>query len=111
MSEGSPTMTSQRSKAALISMLHILAAGAVYRHLITGGWLTNVYHLDDPNIINLVLAVFEPVAIASVLAYWLWRRPLLYRLIFILCVVQIMIGAGFLLFLLLFALSWHPKMM
>jgi hypothetical protein len=98
-------------KAALISIVHVIAATAVYGHLITGGWLTNPYHLNDPNIVNLALAIFEPIAILSVIAYWLLRKPFLYRLISILCLVQLLIGAGFLIFILLFAFTWHPKMM
>lgn len=102
---------SPTSKAALISVVHLVAAALVYRHLITGGWLTNHYQLNDPNIVNLALAIFEPIAIASVIAYWLLRKRFLYRLISILCLVQLLIGAGFLIFILLFALTWHPKMM
>lgn len=102
----SPTL-----KAALISVVHLIAATAVYRYLITGGWLTNHYQLNDPNIVNLALAIFEPVAVLSVIAYWLWRKPFLYRLISNLCLVQIFIGAGFLIFILVFAFTWHPKMM
>src|SRR5450631_860412 len=98
-------------KPTLISIIHVVAATAVYWHLITGGWLTNHYQLNDPNIVNLVLAVFEPIAIVSVIAYWLWRKAFLYRLISVLCLVQVLIGAGFLIFILLFALTWHPKMM
>lgn len=98
-------------KAGLISVVHLVAATAVYRHLITGGWLTNHYQLNDPNIVNLVLAIFEPIAIVSVIAYWLLRKPALYRLISILCLVQILIGAGFLAFILLFVFTWHAKMM
>jgi hypothetical protein len=98
-------------KAVLISIVHVVAATAVYRHLISGGWLTNHYQLNDPNIVNLALAIFEPIAIASVIAYWLSRKPFLYRLISILCLIQILIGAGFLIFILFFALTWHPKMM
>lgn len=98
-------------KATVISVIHLIAAAAVYRYLITGGWLTNHYQLNDPNIINLVLAIFEPIAVVSVIAYWLWRKAFLYRLISILGLVQILIGAGFLIFILLFALTWHPKMM
>jgi hypothetical protein len=98
-------------KARLISVVHLVAATAVYRYLITGGWLTNHYHLNDPNIVNLVLAIFEPIAVISVIAYWLWRKPFLYRLISILCLFQILIGAGFLAFILFFVLTWHPKMM
>ena len=102
----SPTL-----KAGVISVVHVVAATTVYRYLITGGWLTNRYQLNDPNIVNLVLAMFEPIAIVSVIVYWLLRKPFLYRLMSILCLVQILIGAGFLIFILLFALTWHPKMM
>jgi hypothetical protein len=104
-------MMSPKLKAGLITLVHVVAATAVYRHLVTGGWLTNHYQLNDPNIVNLVLAIFEPVAVASVIAYWLLRKPFLYRLISILCLVQILIGAGFLIFILLFAFTWHPKLM
>jgi hypothetical protein len=101
----------QPLKPTLFSLVHLIAATAVYRYLITGGWLTNHYQLNDPNIVNLVLAIFEPIAIVSVIAYWVWRKSFLYRLMSILGVVQIVIGAGFLIFALLFMLTWHPKMM
>jgi hypothetical protein len=104
-------MMSLPLKTAFISVVHLVAAAAVYWHLITGGWLRNRYQFDDPNIVNLVLAIFEPIAIVSVIAYWLWRKSFLYRLISILCLVQILIGAGFLIFILLFMLTWQPKMM
>jgi hypothetical protein len=104
-------MMSPKVKAVWISVVHLVAATAVYRHLITGGWLTNHYQLNDPNIVNLVLAIFEPVAVVSVIAYWLLRKPALYRLISILFFVQILIGAGFLVFILLFVVTWHPKLM
>ena len=102
----SPTL-----KAGFISVIHLVAAVAVYGHLISGGWLTNRYQLNDPNIVNLALAIFEPIAILSLVAYWLRRTLFLYRLIFILGLVQLLIAAGFLIFILLFALTWHPKMM
>ena len=102
---------SLRSKATLFSVINLVAAAAVYWHLVKGGWLTNHYQLDDPNIVNLVLAIFEPVALISVIAYWLWRKSFLYRVVSILALIQIIVGAGFLIFLLLFMLTWHPKMM
>jgi len=102
---------SPKLKAGLISAVHVVAAAAVYRHLITGGWLTNHYQLNDPNIVNLVLAIFEPIAVVSVIAYWLLRKPALYRLISILFFVQLLIGVGFLVFILLFLFTWHPKLM
>jgi hypothetical protein len=104
-------MMSPKLKAGLITLVHVITAAAIYRYLITGGWLTNRYQLNDPNIVNLALAIFEPIAILSVIAYWLLRKPFLYRLISILCLVQILIGAGFLIFILLFVFTWHAKMM
>ena len=98
-------------KAVLGSIGNLVAAIAVYRFLITGGWLTNQYHLNDPNIVNLALAIFEPITVLGVIAYWIWRTPLLRRFMSILFVIQILIGLGFLLFFLFFALTWHPKMM
>jgi hypothetical protein len=102
---------SLRSKAVLFSAVHVIAASAVYRYLITGGWLTNHYQLNDPNIVNLALAIFEPVAVVSVIVYWLTRKPFFYRIMSILGFVQLLIGAGFLIFILLFILTWHPKLM
>jgi hypothetical protein len=104
-------MTSPKVKAVWISVVHLVAAAAVYRYLITGGWLTNHYQLDDPNIVNLLLAIFEPIAVLTVIAYWLRRTPFLYSLIYILSCVQLLIGASFLIFFLVFALTWHSKMM
>ena len=95
----------------ICSIGHLIAAAAVYWHLIKGGWLTNHYQLNDPNIVNLALAIFEPIAVLGVIAFWIWRTPSLRRLLSILCVIQILIGVGFLLFFLLFAITWHPKMM
>ena len=104
-------MKHSNTRAIVYSAINLIAAIAVYRYLITGGWLTNHYHLDDPNIVNLVLAVFEPIAVFSVIAYWIWRSSFLYRTIFLLMIVQILIGLGFAAFILFFMLTWHPKMM
>lgn len=98
-------------KAASFSVIHLIAAAAIYAHLITGGWLTAHYSLDDPNIVNLILATFEPVAIVSVIAYWIWQTPFLYRLLVILGLAQLLIGIGFAIFILVFMLTWQPRMM
>jgi len=98
-------------KVMVCSIGHLTAAAAVYWHLIKGGWLTNHYQLNDPNIVNLALAIFEPVAVVSVIALWIRRTPSLRRLMLILGVIQILIGVGFVLFFLIFAITWHPKMM
>ena len=104
-------VASEQTKAGLLSALHLLAAGAVYCHLISGGWLTSRYQLDDPNILNLVLAVFEPIAAVSVVAYWATRIRGLYRMMAWLAVVQLLVGLGFLVFVVVFVLTWHPKLM
>lgn len=99
------------SKVVSASIIHLLAAAAVYRYLISGGWLTNHYRLDDPNIVNLVLAIFEPIAVLAVAAYWIRRTPFLGRLLWRLCLVQIVIGVGFVVFMAFFFFTWHPRMM
>jgi hypothetical protein len=98
-------------KAASFSAIHVIAASAVYYHLITGGWLMTHYSLDDLNVVNLILATVEPIAILGVIAYWIWRTPFLYRLLVILCLAQLLIAIGFATFFLVFIISWHPKMM
>lgn len=104
-------MIASKTKAIVYSAINLIAAIAAYRYLITGGWLTNHYHLDDPNIVNLVLAIFEPFAVVVVIAYWSSRASFLYRTMSSLAIVQILIGLGFAAFLLLFFITWHPKMM
>lgn len=91
--------------------MHLLSATAVYWHLIKGGWLTNHYQLDDLNIVNLVLAIFEAVAVVLVIGYWISRSAVLGRLIWRLCLVQIAVGIGFLVFFLVFAATFHFKLM
>jgi hypothetical protein len=100
-----------KTKPVIYSIVNLIAAAWVYRFLITGGWLTNHYQWNDPNIVNLVLAIVEPVAVLAVISYWIWRTPFLYRLLFIFFVVQIVIGAGFLAFIGLFFFTWKAKMM
>src|SRR4051812_13676872 len=102
---------SEASKATLISVIHVIAAILIYRYLISGGWLTNQYHLNDPNLVNLVLAIFEPLAIISVIAFWIRRKRAFYRLMCALCVVQVLVGVGFAVFVIFFALTWQPKLM
>jgi len=99
------------SKSVWYSIGHVVAAAAIYRYLISGGWLTNHYRIDDPNIVNLALAIFEPIALLSVVAYWIRRTQFLAKLLARLFFVQILIGIGFLIFILLFFMTWKPKMM
>jgi len=100
-----------KTKPIIYSLINLVGAAWVYRYLISGGWLTNHYQLNDPNIVNLVLAIFEPIAVAGMVAYWICRTRSLYRLLFILFLIQLLIGAGFLAFIGLFFLTWKPKMM
>jgi hypothetical protein len=100
-----------KAKPVIYSIVNLIAAASVYRFLITGGWLTNHYQWNDPNIVNLVLAIVEPAAVLAVIAYWIWRTPFLYRLLFIFFVVQLVIGVGFVAFIGFFFFTWKPKMM
>jgi hypothetical protein len=93
------------------SVITVIGAVAVYSHLVSGGWLTNHYQLNDPNIVNLALAIFEPIAVLVVIAYWIWRTRFLHRLLFIVFILQLLIGAGFVAFFIFFFFTWTPKMM
>ena len=106
-----PAQALSRPRVVLVSLLHLLCAGGVYRYLIIGGWLTNHYHWDDPNDINLVLAVFEALCAVAVLALAICRKPFLYKLLIDLLIIQIIISSCLLILLLLFILTWHPRMM
>ena len=89
----------------------VIAAALVSRYLITGGWLQNHYEWNDPNTVNLLLIIVEPALVLSVLAYWVWRTRMVYRLLFISFVVQLVISAGFVAFVGFFFLTWKPKLM
>jgi len=99
------------TKPLVYSAINFIVATGVYWHLVTGGWLTNRYELSDPNVVNLVLAIFEPLAVLGVMAFWIWRTAFLRRLLGILGVVQIMIGLGFVMFFFLFAATFRFKLM
>ena len=104
-------MISSTSRLLWSSIVHLLIATAVYWHLVTGGWLTNRYQLDDPNIVNLALAIFEAVVVVLVIASWISRSAFLCRLIWRLCLVQILVALGFLVFFLVFAATFRFKLM
>ncbi len=98
-------------KPVIFSILHVTCAALASYHLLTGGWLTNRYHLDDPNIVNLLIALFEILAVIAVIVYWRSRSARSYRFLKRLLLGQIIIGAAALLFFLFFMLTWHPRMM
>lgn len=104
-------MIDSRTKAIWYSAGHLVAAALVYRHLITGGWLTAHYQLNDPNLVNLALAIFEAIAVVWVAAYWIWRTQFLAKLLARFFLGQIAIGIGFLAFILFFFFTWRPKLM
>ena len=98
-------------KPIIYSVLNLIGAAWVYRLLFTGGWLTHHYDLSDPDSINLLLAIVEPLVVLCVISYWIWRTRFLYRLLFISFIVQLLIDAGFIAFIGLFMLTWKPRMM
>src|SRR5205814_9891713 len=100
-----------KTKPIIYSLVIVVGAAWVYRLLYTGGWLTHHYDLHDPNVINLVLAIVEPLVVLGVISYWIWRTRFLYRLLFISFILQLLIDAGFIAFIGLFMLTWKPRMM
>ena len=100
-----------KPKPIIYSIVNVIGAAWVYRLLWTGGWLTHHYQLNDPDSVNLLLMIVEPIVVASVLAYWIWRTQFFYRLLFIFFVIQLVIGAGFLAFIGFFVLTYKPRMM
>jgi hypothetical protein len=88
-----------------------VGATAVYRLLISGGWLTHHYDLRDPDSINLLFAIAEPLIVLCVISYWVGRTRFLYRLLFISFIVQLLIAAGLLAFFGWFVLTYKPRMM
>jgi hypothetical protein len=98
-------------KGILYSVVIVVAGLDIYWHLYTGGWLTNSYHLNDPDIVNLVLAIVEPILVLGVVVYWLTASATLQRVLFWSFILQLFICAGFGLVMLLFVLTWHPRLM
>ncbi len=72
------------TKAVFLSVFNVIAAAVIYRSLYKTGWVTHHYDLRDPDSVNLVPVIVEPIAVLCVLAYWVWRTPFLYRLMFVL---------------------------
>jgi hypothetical protein len=101
-----------KTKTIVYSAVILIGAIWSYRFLYTGGWLTNPYYrLNDPDIVNLLVAIFEPIAVSAVISYWIWRTRTLYRLVFISFLTQLIVGAGYLTMFLLFVLTYKPRMM
>jgi hypothetical protein len=98
-------------RVIIVCLLHLLFAAAVYWHLVTHGWFDENYHWDDPNNINLVLAVFEPLCAAAVAALAITRKPFFYKLLIDLLILQLLAAACFLAVVLIFVLTYKPRMM
>jgi len=100
-----------KTKSIIYSAVILIGAVWMYRFLNSGGWLTHHYQLSDPDSLNLVPVIFEPIAVVGVVVYWVWRTRALYRLLFFLFLGQLLIGAGYLAVFLLFVLTYKPRMM
>jgi hypothetical protein len=84
-----------KTKAIIYSAVILIGAVWMYRFLNSGGWLTHPYQLNqlnDPDSLNLVPVIFEPIAVLGVVAYWVWRTRKLYRLLFFLFLGQLLNG-------------------
>ena len=100
-----------KTKAILYSIANLIGAAWVYRHLISGGWLTHHYALHDPDAINLGLAIVEPLVVVCVISYWIWRTRSVYRLLFASFVIQLLIDVGFLALIAFCFFTWKPRLM
>ena len=103
-----------KTKSIIYSAVILIGAVWMYRFLNSGGWLTHHYQLsqlNDPDSLNLIPVIFEPIAVLGVVAYWVWRTRKLYRLLFFLFLGQLLIGASYLAVFLLFVLTYKPRMM
>src|SRR2546423_940411 len=103
-----------KTKSIIYSAVTLIGAVWMYRFLNSGGWLTHHYQLNqfnDPDSLNLIPVIFEPIAVLGVVAYWVWRTRELYRLLFFLFLGQLMIGSSYLAVFLLFVLTYKPRMM
>ena len=103
----------KRAFPVVVSVFQVVAALLIYRFLNSGGWLTHRYYdlLHDPDNLNLIPVIFEPVAVLSVIAYWMRRTAGLRRLLMILAVVQVLIVASYLAVFVWFVLTYRPRMM
>src|SRR5947209_19683778 len=102
----------KRALPVVVSVFQVVAALSIYRFLNSGGWLTHRYYdLHDPDSLNLIPVIFEPVAVLSVIAYWIRRTAGLHRLLMILAVVQVLIVASYLAVFVWFVLTYRPRMM
>jgi len=97
-------------KVIVLCVSHGLIAAEVYWHLINGGWLAVHYHWDDPDNINLVMAVFEALAAVVTVALLIFRSRFLYRLLIDLMLIQLLLAVVMAGLLLLFVFTWKPKM-
>ena len=101
-----------KAKPIIYSAVIVIGAIWSYRFLYADGWLTNPYYrLNDPDIVNLFVAIFEPIAVAAVIAYWIWRTHTFYRILFISFIAQLLVGAGYLAMFLFFVITYKPRMM
>lgn len=100
-----------KPKPIIYTVVNLVIAAWVLRLLQSGGWLTHHYEWNDPNTINFLLVLIEPVVVLGVIAYWIWRTPGLYRVLFISFVLQLVVAAGFLAFFAFFFFTWKPRLM
>jgi hypothetical protein len=94
----------------LVCLFHLLVAGGIYWHLVSGGWLSVHYEWRDPNNINLVLALLEGLVVALVIALLATRSRFVHRFLVDLFYIQLLLGTILLAVGLIFILTWHPKL-
>jgi len=60
-----------KTKSIVYSAVTLIGAIWMYRFLNSGGWLTHHYQLNqlnDPDSLNLIPVIFEPIAVLGVVA-------------------------------------------
>ena len=99
-----------RIRTWVLCTLHLAIAGFVFWDLATHGWLAETYHWDDPSDANLVIAIFEVLCVVAVAALIFTRRAFFHRLVVNFMLVQIFVGVAVSTLLLLFVLTWKPRL-
>jgi len=72
--------------------VHVLCAGGVYWHVVTGGWLRENYRWNDPNIVHVVFGLFEAIVLGSLIALGIKKTAFFCQLAKDLFIIQVTMG-------------------
>jgi len=97
-------------RSVIAPLIHLLLAGTAYWNLAKAGWLTATYHWNDPDDINLVLALFEGLCALAVFAFAAFRTTFLSKLLNGLLVIQLILAVSIFALVMYVVLTWKPRM-